>query len=47
MQEDRVAALRARIAGLQAVRAVGRVHSVDGTTVWVRGNDPWIDSPWA
>lgn len=36
MKEDRVAALRARITGLQPVRAVGRVHSVDGTTVFVR-----------
>lgn len=35
--EDEITGLRARIAQMQPVRAVGRVHSVDGTTIWVRG----------
>ncbi|SDY67066.1 FliI/YscN family ATPase [Citreimonas salinaria] len=37
MSKDQVRALRARIAQIQPVRAVGRVHSVDGTAIWVRG----------
>lgn len=37
MQEDHVTALRTRLSRMQAVRAVGRVHSVDGLTIWVRG----------
>lgn len=35
--EDELAGLRARIAQMHAVRDVGRVHSVDGVTIWVRG----------
>jgi flagellum-specific ATP synthase len=34
---DEISGLRARIAQMQAVRAVGRVQSIDGTTIWVRG----------
>jgi flagellum-specific ATP synthase len=37
MSRDQVGALRARIAHIQPVRAVGRVSSVDGTTIWIRG----------
>lgn len=37
MTDTAVEALRARISQLQPVHAVGRVHSVDGTTIWVRG----------
>ncbi|BBU59250.1 ATP synthase [Mameliella alba] len=36
MDED-ISGLRARIAQMQPVRAVGRVQSVDGTIIWVRG----------
>ena len=36
MDQD-IAGLRSRIAQMQPVRAVGRVQSVDGTIVWVRG----------
>ncbi|MBO9463871.1 FliI/YscN family ATPase [Tropicibacter sp. R15_0] len=36
MDED-IAGLRARIAQMQPVKAVGRVQSVDGTTIWVSG----------
>ncbi len=36
MEED-IAGLRARIAQMQPVKAVGRVQAVDGTTIWVRG----------
>ncbi len=36
MDED-IAGLRARISQMQPVRAVGRVQSVDGTIIWVRG----------
>lgn len=32
-----ITGLRARIAQMQPVRSVGRVQSVDGTTIWVRG----------
>lgn len=35
--EHEIDGLRARIAQLHPVRAVGRVQSVDGTTVWVSG----------
>ncbi|MBP0483349.1 FliI/YscN family ATPase [Sagittula salina] len=35
--ENEITGLRARIAQMQPVRAVGRVVSVDGTTIWVRG----------
>ncbi|MGP6088724.1 FliI/YscN family ATPase [Antarctobacter jejuensis] len=35
--DEEIAGLRSRIAQMQPVRAVGRVHSVDGTIVWVRG----------
>ncbi|CUH79725.1 FliI/YscN family ATPase [Tropicibacter naphthalenivorans] len=35
--DDEITGLRARISQMQPVRAVGRVHSVDGTTIWVRG----------
>lgn len=35
--EHEIDGLRAQIAQMQSVRAVGRVESVDGTTVWVRG----------
>ncbi|MEQ5869146.1 FliI/YscN family ATPase [Sagittula sp. NFXS13] len=35
--EEEITGLRARIAQMQPVRAVGRVQSVDGTTIWVRG----------
>lgn len=37
MSDPSIEALRARIAQLQPVHAVGRVHGVDGTTIWVRG----------
>ncbi|MCR8549503.1 FliI/YscN family ATPase [Salipiger sp. P9] len=37
MDEGEIAGLRARIAQVQPVRAVGRVRSVDGTVIWVRG----------
>ncbi|MBS0123663.1 FliI/YscN family ATPase [Thetidibacter halocola] len=37
MPQENLAALRAQIAGVQPVRAVGRVQSVDGTTIWLRG----------
>ncbi len=36
MEED-IAGLRARIAQMQPVKAVGRVQEVDGTTIWVKG----------
>lgn len=36
MEED-ITGLRSRIAQMQPVRAVGRVDSVDGTAIWVRG----------
>lgn len=36
MDED-INGLRARISQMQPVRAVGRVQSVDGTIIWVRG----------
>lgn len=36
MNED-ITGLRARIAQMQPVRAVGRVQSVDGVAIWVRG----------
>jgi flagellum-specific ATP synthase len=36
MDED-ISGLRARIAQMQPVRSVGRVQSVDGTIIWVRG----------
>lgn len=35
--EDDINGLRARISQMQPVRAVGRVQSVDGTIIWVRG----------
>ena len=35
--DEEITGLRARIAQMQPVRAVGRVVSVDGTTIWVRG----------
>lgn len=35
--EDEITGLRTRIAQMQPVRAVGRVQSVDGTTIWVSG----------
>jgi flagellum-specific ATP synthase len=35
--QDRVESLRARIARVEPVRAVGRVHEIDGTAIWVRG----------
>ncbi|MCT4608176.1 MAG: FliI/YscN family ATPase [Pelagimonas sp.] len=35
--ENEIAGLRSKIAQMQPVRAVGRVHSVDGTAIWVRG----------
>ena len=37
MSDPSIEALRARIAQLHPVHAVGRVHGVDGTTIWVRG----------
>ncbi|WP_353473546.1 FliI/YscN family ATPase [Salipiger sp. H15] len=37
MEESEIASLRRRIAGVQPVRAVGRVRSVEGTIIWVRG----------
>ncbi|MCA0995423.1 FliI/YscN family ATPase [Alloyangia pacifica] len=37
MEESRIAALRARITQLEPVRAVGRVRSVEGTVIWIRG----------
>ncbi|MGY9048811.1 MAG: flagellum-specific ATP synthase FliI, partial [Rhodobacterales bacterium] len=37
MDRNEIAGLRAQLAGLQSVRAVGRVRSVDGTVIWVRG----------
>ncbi len=37
MPDERVVALRTRMAQMQAVRAVGRVDSIDGATIWVRG----------
>ncbi|MFZ5963528.1 FliI/YscN family ATPase [Thalassococcus sp. BH17M4-6] len=37
MQRDEIAGLRGRIAGLQALRAVGRVVSVDGSVIWIDG----------
>ena len=37
MENTAFGGLRARISHLQAVRHVGRVQSVDGTTIWVRG----------
>ncbi|WP_299921800.1 FliI/YscN family ATPase [uncultured Pelagimonas sp.] len=36
MEED-ITGLRARIAQMHPVKAVGRVQAVDGTTIWVRG----------
>ena len=35
--QDRLEALRARLAQVQPVRAVGRVHEIDGTAIWIRG----------
>ncbi|WP_417205854.1 FliI/YscN family ATPase [Antarctobacter sp.] len=35
--DDDITGLRARISQMQPVRAVGRVQSVDGTIIWVRG----------
>ncbi|MGR3377438.1 FliI/YscN family ATPase [Salipiger abyssi] len=37
MDEGEIAGLRARISQIQPIRAVGRVRSVDGTVIWVRG----------
>ncbi|MCA0846366.1 FliI/YscN family ATPase [Salipiger thiooxidans] len=37
MDEGEIAGLRSRIEQIQPVRAVGRVRSVDGTVIWVRG----------
>ncbi|MBE9635903.1 FliI/YscN family ATPase [Salipiger mangrovisoli] len=37
MEETEIAALRRRIAAVQPVHAVGRVRSVEGTVIWVRG----------
>ncbi|MFZ7091093.1 FliI/YscN family ATPase [Primorskyibacter sp. 2E233] len=37
MDNNDIAGLRARIAQMQPVRNVGRVRSVDGTTIWVTG----------
>ena len=37
MEESAIASLRRRISGVQPVRAVGRVRSVEGTVIWVRG----------
>ncbi len=37
MERDDITGLRTQLAGLQSVRAVGRVRSVDGTVIWVRG----------
>ena len=35
--QDRLEALRARIAQVEPVRAVGRVHEIDTTAIWLRG----------
>ncbi|KUF09608.1 FliI/YscN family ATPase [Pseudoponticoccus marisrubri] len=35
--DEEIAGLRAQIAQMQPVRAVGRVQAVDGTAIWVRG----------
>lgn len=35
--DEEITGLRSRIAQIQPVRAVGRVHAIDGTTIWVRG----------
>ncbi|MCT4556772.1 MAG: FliI/YscN family ATPase [Pelagimonas sp.] len=35
--EESITGLRARIAQMQPVKSVGRVQSVDGTTIWIRG----------
>lgn len=35
--EEEITGLRARIAQMQPVRAVGRVQSVDGTILWIKG----------
>ncbi|EIE52428.1 ATP synthase [Salipiger aestuarii] len=37
MDETEISGLRSRIAQIQPIRAVGRVRSVDGTVIWVRG----------
>ncbi len=37
MVRDEITGLRAQLAALQSVRAVGRVRSVDGSVIWVRG----------
>ncbi|HBM61708.1 MAG TPA: flagellum-specific ATP synthase FliI [Citreicella sp.] len=37
MEHSELAGLRSRIAQVQPVRAVGRVRSVDGTVIWIRG----------
>ncbi|KMK65560.1 FliI/YscN family ATPase [Puniceibacterium sp. IMCC21224] len=37
MDRTEISGLRAQISSLHAVRAMGRVRSVDGTVIWVRG----------
>ncbi|MDO6586398.1 FliI/YscN family ATPase [Salipiger sp. 1_MG-2023] len=37
MDDAEISGLRSRIAQIQSIRAVGRVRSVDGTVIWVRG----------
>lgn len=37
MDRFEITGLQSQISGLQPVRAVGRVRSVDGTAIWVRG----------
>lgn len=37
MDRTEISGLRAQIGNLHAVRAMGRVRSVDGTVIWVRG----------